>query len=180
MWEIPFKAQIYGNVQQIDWFNNKTLQLFFSADDQLHLIDRQGQNVDPFPIQLQDRSKTGAYAWQDMKNKNFQFLVPIGNKIYLYDRAGEVKNWKIKLFPSDIIHTPFTFYIGQKNYVFTLDVEGNVYLLHKNGEIAKQFSKFITRPDQIQELRLEIGTSLKYSNIVVMYKNKEKKILTLE
>jgi hypothetical protein len=180
LWEIPFKAQIYGNIQQIDWFNNKKLQLFFSADDQLHLIDRKGKNVKPFPMQLQERCKTGAYAWQDIKKKKIRFLVPIRNQIHLYDRKGEVKNWETELFPSDIIHTPFTFSVGKKNYVFTLDTTGNVYLLNSNGKIAKRFSKFITTPSEIQNLRLEIGKTLKQSTIVVMYKNKQKKTLKLE
>ena len=52
VWGIPFKEDLCGRVQCIDYYNNKKLQFLFCAGDKLYLLDRLGHWVNGFPVKL--------------------------------------------------------------------------------------------------------------------------------
>ena len=52
VWGIPFKENLCGRVQNIDYYNNKKIQFLFCAGNKLYLLDRLGHWVKDFPAQL--------------------------------------------------------------------------------------------------------------------------------
>ena len=52
VWGIPFKEDLCGRVQNIDYYQNKKIQFLFCAGDKLYLLDRLGHWVNGFPVKL--------------------------------------------------------------------------------------------------------------------------------
>ena len=52
VWGIPFKEDLCGRVQCIDYYNSKKIQFLFCAGDKLYLLDRLGHWVNGFPVKL--------------------------------------------------------------------------------------------------------------------------------
>ncbi len=52
VWGIPFKEDLCGRVQSIDYYNNRKIQFLFCAGDKLYLLDRLGHWVNGFPVRL--------------------------------------------------------------------------------------------------------------------------------
>ncbi|HSP39922.1 MAG TPA: hypothetical protein VLN46_00715, partial [Gillisia sp.] len=54
IWKKQFTHQIVGEIRQVDLSKNGNLQYVFSTPYALHVIDRKGNPVKPFPIELKD------------------------------------------------------------------------------------------------------------------------------
>ncbi len=52
VWGIPFKEDLCGRVQNVDYYNNRKIQFLFCAGDKLYLLDRLGHWVNDFPVTL--------------------------------------------------------------------------------------------------------------------------------
>ena len=56
------KIVFTGDVHQIDLYKNGKLQLLFNTQSKLHLIDRNGNNVEQFPIGLVAKATNGLFV----------------------------------------------------------------------------------------------------------------------
>ncbi len=52
IWKKKINETILSNIEQVDLFKNHKLQFVFNTSQQLWIIDRNGNAVDPFPIRL--------------------------------------------------------------------------------------------------------------------------------
>ena len=52
LWKIPTNGLIADEVIQVDYFNNGKLQYFFATPGALHIVDRLGKYVNPFPVKI--------------------------------------------------------------------------------------------------------------------------------
>ena len=52
LWKLAVDGFITGDVEQVDYFNNGKLQYFFATPGVLHIIDRLGNYVEPYPVKI--------------------------------------------------------------------------------------------------------------------------------
>ena len=52
LWKVPLNERIAGNIYMIDYFRNGKYQLLFSGKNYLHLLDRNGNYVERYPVKL--------------------------------------------------------------------------------------------------------------------------------
>ena len=96
LWGIPFKEDLRGYVQEVDYFNNGKLQYLFAAGSKLYLIDRLGRFVGGFPVDLGKEIALGPRVYDFTGAHGYSAMVlHKDNTVGLYDLHGKPKKaWK--------------------------------------------------------------------------------------
>ena len=144
LWGVPFDAPICGCAQTVDYFANGKLQILFASGTKLHLIDRLGRFVNPFPVDLGKEILLGPDVYDFSGNRKYNVMIlHKDNTIEMYNLQGRrPPQWKtitssetIKGLPERIrvsgstywvVRTSiqtliFSFYGGEPLTVFTGD-----------------------------------------------------------
>ncbi|MCK5821733.1 MAG: DUF3352 domain-containing protein [Bacteroidales bacterium] len=148
LWKQPLNEAINSEIFQIDFYKNGRLQFLFSTKNALHLLDREGNYVDKYPVNLRSEASNGMALFDYDSRKEYRiFIAGIDKKIYVYDKDGAVvKGWKFKgtegLVTTEVQHHR----IGTKDYIVIADPM-RVYILNRKGDTrvtpSRQFAKSV-------------------------------------
>ena len=96
LWKVPLNERIIGNIYMIDYFRNGKYQLLFSGKNYLHLLDRNGNYVERYPVKLRSPATNSLAIFDYDNNLNYRLFIAGEDKmIYSYDKTGSVvKGWK--------------------------------------------------------------------------------------
>lgn len=135
LWRLQLAEPINSEVFQVDYYKNGKLQLFFSTKSALHLIDRNGNYVERYPIQLRSPSTAGVAVFDYEKNKNYRLLIPCQNrKVYLYGIEGNIiGGWKFDQTDTEVSQTGKHFRNQGKDYIVFAD-KYRLYIQNRRGE----------------------------------------------
>lgn len=154
LWKKPIKGAILGRIEQIDIYKNGRLQLAFATPNNVYVIDRNGNNVAPFPGKFNDEITQPLSVFDYDKNKNYRLVVTQGNNVLMYNvNAKTVQGFNFKSTNESIINQPKHFRIGSKDYI-TFKTINNFFIL-----------------DRVGKIRVKPKTSVKYSNQPVFLHN---------
>jgi hypothetical protein len=151
LWKLQLNEKINSEIYQIDYYKNGKLQLLFSTKSKLHLIDRNGNYVERYPVKLRSEATTGMALFDYDKNLNYRILVPCKNKnVYLYNIEGSLVNgWKFGQTDGYVTFPVQHFRVKRKDYLVFAD-EVRVYILSRRGDeriqVKTQFSKSVHNP----------------------------------
>jgi hypothetical protein len=146
LWQIQLNEKINSEIFQVDYYKNGKLQLLFSTQSQIHLIDRNGNYVERYPIKLRSASTAGISVFDYEKNRDYRLFVPCRNKnIYAYDIQGNLINGWTFQQSDKIVSTPVQhFALNTNDYIVFAD-SYRIYILNRKGEerlrIKNQFIK---------------------------------------
>lgn len=91
LWKRPLPEKIMGEVEQVDIYRNGKLQLIFNTKSSLYLIDRNGNNVESFPVKLRSPATNPISVFDYDNNRNYRFFVAgEDRRIYVYDKSGNI------------------------------------------------------------------------------------------
>jgi len=146
LWSLPLEEAIRSEVFQIDSYKNGKLQYLFSTDNKLHLLDREGNYVDKYPILLRAPATNGMALFDYDKSRDYRIFIACSDQhVYLYDKKGNlVKGWGFDK-TEGLVAQPVVFQrIGNKDYIIFSD-EMRVYILDRRGadrvNPEKQFAR---------------------------------------
>ncbi|MGB0166042.1 MAG: hypothetical protein ACPF8V_04230 [Luteibaculum sp.] len=121
---------------QIDLYKNGKLQLAFNTKNTLELIDRNGNDVSPFPVKIDKQISSPVLVADYDLNKDYRFLFAAGKKLYNYDKEGQAtQGWDVFEAQHTITEKPIYLKIGNKDYILAIDESGKVYVLNRRGKI---------------------------------------------
>jgi WD40 repeat protein len=135
LWKIKLEDQILSDIYQIDYYKNGKLQYLFNTQSKIHLIDRNGNNVEKFPITLRSTATNGIAVFDYDQNKDYRILFAAEDRqIYAYDKEGQVvKGWS-PARTEQIINRPLHHVkLGDKDYIICTD-NYSTYVLNRKGE----------------------------------------------
>ncbi|MFT6716548.1 MAG: hypothetical protein ACJA0Q_001192 [Saprospiraceae bacterium] len=165
LWKKSLQNKIIGNVQSIDRYHNKKFQYLFGTGKKLHLIDRNGNNVEGFPVKLKKQQTEGIAVFDYDNNKKYRILVPAGKYLTCYNKEGKVvKGWAFNGANSGIVNTPELLQVGNKDYIIFSDRKGNVYTLNRKGEQRIKYHNKL--PKEKQNYEIYLNGSLSNSGII--------------
>lgn len=158
LWKVPLREEIIGSVYMIDYYRNGKYQLLFNGKNNLHLIDRNGNYVERYPVKLRSPATNSLALLDYDNNKNYRILLAGEDRqIYAYDRAGSiVKGWKLFRTASTVKTQICHFEISGKDYIAVSD-ENSFYLLDRSGNRRITFSEQVSRANG-SALRLVSGS----------------------
>lgn len=132
LWQRKTSGNIVGDVIQIDALKNNKLQFAFVTENALYIIDRNGNNLAGFPIQIKSQIKSPLHVANYEKDKNYRLLFASSEGIENYSVVGaKTKGWKVNS-SSSVFITDFK--IGTTDYLLSVDKIGSVSLLKRTGE----------------------------------------------
>ena len=144
IWKQAIDGPILGKVHQMDYYGNGKLQYLFNTGSKIHLIDRNGNNVESFPVNLREKASAGLSLFDYDNNRDYRIPVPtVDRDILMYDKHGDiVTGWRFRR-ADQVINFPVEHYrIGDKDYIVARD-EFNLYILNRRGRKRVKPSKEI-------------------------------------
>ena len=135
LWERHVQGAITGEVQQVDAFRNGKLQLVFSTQTHIYMIDRLGRDVEGFPITLPARATNPLTVVDYEGNRTYRLLQACADRhIYMFDAAGKpVDGWAFGKTETAVNHRIGLVRSGGKDFLVIFD-RNRAYLVNRRGE----------------------------------------------
>ncbi|MEA3443628.1 MAG: hypothetical protein U9R19_02755, partial [Bacteroidota bacterium] len=135
LWQKQLDQAIMGDVHQIDYYKNNKLQLLFNTKNKLHLIDRLGNYVERYPVNLSSPATNGIGVIDYNNKKDYRIFIACQNKrVYLYSIEGNIiKGWKFKHSEHAVSNQVQHFISKNKDYIVFND-ENKSYILNRRGK----------------------------------------------
>lgn len=169
LWRVEVGNPIQGDISQIDYFNNGKLQLLFATSGQLHLIDRLGNYVSPFPISVKENDPDFLSVVDYDHSKKYRFLLSgKSGKLWMHDKGGEnLEGWQPKN-AGGRLSTPAQHHrIRGKDYIIAIREDGFAQLMTRRGETMKNFPLDLDARFS-GDYYLEPGNSTSTTNFVIV------------
>lgn len=136
LWKLPLRERINGPVFMIDYYRNGKYQLLFAGKNNLHLIDRNGNYVDRYPVRLRSPASGPPSLFDYENNGTYRIIIPGEDKlVYSYDKTGSVvKGWE-PFRTAGLVTSEAGFYkVSGKDFIVVAD-ESSVYFLDRQGRV---------------------------------------------
>lgn len=141
LWTISLEGMILGDVEQIDYYNNGKLQFLFATQDKLHIVDRLGNYVKPFPVTVASSDIEYVSVVDYDHSRKYRFLLASkSGRLWMYDKDGNnLEGWQPKIIEDGLITAPKHHRIRGRDYILAIQKNGKVYLINRRGETLKNF-----------------------------------------
>jgi hypothetical protein len=134
IWKKQLEGRILGKIEQVDLFKNGNLQMAFSTQNSLQIIDRTGKTVKPFPLEFKDEITQPLAVLDYDNNRNYRFVITQGAEIIMLDRKGKtVTGFNFKKAASEILQSPKHIRIKNKDYIVIPETGGKLHILSRQG-----------------------------------------------
>ena len=146
LWKVSLNERINGTIYMIDFFRNGKYQLLFAGKNNLHLLDRNGNYVERYPVRLRSPAANSLALFDYDLNKDYRLLIAGEDKlIYSYDKNGSiVKGWK-PFKTAGVVKSEISYFrVSGKDYLVASD-ESSLYFLDRRGNIRLNLKEPVTR-----------------------------------
>lgn len=135
LWKQPVEGPILGSVQQVDFYKNGKLQYLFNTSEKIHLIDRNGNYVERYPISLRSPATSPLALFDYDKSRDYRLFIACNDRrIYVYDIAGNlITGWKFGKTESKVYGEIQHFRVQGKDYIVATD-QNRSYFLDRRGK----------------------------------------------
>ncbi|HSI70656.1 MAG TPA: hypothetical protein VK941_10515, partial [Gillisia sp.] len=145
LWKKELDARINSPIYQVDLYKNGNLQLAFSTPFALHVLDRNGNNVKPFPLKFRDEVTQPLSIFDYDNNRTYRFVITQGRDVLMYDSRGRlVKGFDFKRTGTQIVQAPKHIRIRRKDYIVVPESSGKLHILSRQGTsrvgVSEKFS----------------------------------------
>lgn len=167
LWQRELDGPILGKVTQVDLFRNDKLQLAFNTERFIYIIDRNGNDVSPFPVALPKPSTAPMAVFDYDRARNYRFVIPCGNDLLNYSKEGkQVDGWVFETTQSPILRQPQHFTVGTRDFIVAREENGLVHLVNRRGETRIPVEDRL--PDTHNDLYLSIGSNTEDTRIITL------------
>lgn len=169
--DVLFKREldgpILGKVSQVDLFRNGKLQLAFNTSKFIYIIDRNGNDVAPFPVALPQEASAPMAVFDYDRARNYRFVIPCGTRVLNYDKSGEpVSGWAMPQTGSPVLRQPQHFTVGTRDFIVVRETNGKVHFLSRRGESRIETEDLL--PDTHNDLYLSVGKTQEETRIITL------------
>ncbi|PZD76511.1 hypothetical protein [Mesonia sp. K7] len=134
-WEKKLESEVIGTPQEIDMYNNGRKQLAFTTRDKFYIIEKDGNDVKPFPINFKENITQPLAVFDYDNNHKYRFIVTQNNEITMWDKDGkQVKGFTFNKAKSEVTKTPKHIRIGKKDYILIQEKNGKLNILSRVGK----------------------------------------------
>ncbi len=142
LWKKKINKPILGEVVQVDYYKNGKLQFLFNTEDELHLLDRNGNNVEKYPFSFESKAVAPLAVFDYDNRKNYRIFIPFEDRsVKAYSIEGKkVIGYKFNGADNDIISQVQYFRVGEKDYIVITD-DSRIYFTDRQGNERIKLSK---------------------------------------
>lgn len=186
IWTKQLQDPIIGEVHQIDVYKNNKLQLLFNTATKIYLIDRNGNNVEKYPINLPANATNEITPLDYSNNRNYRLIIGCNNNmVYNYDTKGDlVKGWEYSSSNHPANGKVWHFALGGKDYILIPLKDGSLKIIQRNGKDRLSLENKL--PANNTNTYLKIGNDLSKTyltssdtlgNVIKLYLNDKKEVI---
>lgn len=134
-WSKQLDGAILGDIQEVDLLRNGRIQLAFATKNTFYILDRNGKEVNPFPIKFRDEITQPLAVFDYDNNRNYRFVITQSNELLMYDNKGKsVSGFTFKKAGTKIVLPPKHQRISNKDYLLIAEQSGKLNILHRTGQ----------------------------------------------
>jgi hypothetical protein len=139
LWKMPLEEEIISEIYQVDAFKNNKLQYLFNTKSKIYLIDRIGNHVDRFPVNLRSSASCGLALFDYDKSRDYRICLPTEDKkLYMYNIEGNlVSGFDFEGSEHPLSVPPQHIRNKRKDYIVFHD-KYRIYILNRRGETRVQ------------------------------------------
>ena len=135
LWSKALENPILGSIVEIDLLANGKKQLAFATKNKLHVLDRNGKQVAPFPITFRDQITQPLAVFDYDNTKKYRFVIIQDNEVVMLDKKGKtVKGFTFKKAKSNIIGMAQHIRLQNKDYLLFQQENGTLSILSRTGK----------------------------------------------
>ncbi len=172
IWTKQIDGAILGRVNQIDMYKNGRLQLAFATKNHVYILDRNGKDVDNYPLKFKDEITQPLAVFDYDKRKKYRLFVTQNNSVLVYDIKGKpVKGFDFNKTKSPILTTPKHIRIGTKDYI-VIKTENKLHIVSRRGKTRVTPKTSLTFSNQpVFEYKNGFATTTKDGKLVIISTN---------
>lgn len=135
IWKKKISEAVRSEIYTVDIFKNGKFQLLFNTDNYLHLIDRNGNYVQGFPVKLPAKATSNLTLLDYDNNKDYRlFLACADRHIYNFNLYGIKTEGFVPVKTDAEVKLPISYVkVGSSDYLITADVAGKIYVFSRKG-----------------------------------------------
>ena len=137
LWSRELPERIIGELHQVDLFRNNKFQLVFSTKNYLIALDRNGKDVENFPVKFSSPTSAAVSVMDYDGKRKYRLLVPLEDgSLKNYNGDGkEVNGWKHKAEESPIVSSVQHLIIGRRDYLIAAKKNGEIAIYKRDGKL---------------------------------------------
>lgn len=141
LWNLKLEQFITGGVEQIDYLANGKLQYFFATPGKLHLVDRNGDYVAPYPLTIQEKKIQFMKVLDYDHSRKYRYLLSSKEGLlWMYDKGGKnLEGWQPRSVDDELIAPANHHRMVGKDYLLAIRKDGVVFLMNRRGELVPNF-----------------------------------------
>ena len=136
LWEKQLKEEIMSDVYQIDYYRNGKLQMMFNTRNKIHLIDRNGNYVERYPVNLPSPATAPMALFDYENNRDYRIFIPCENKkVYDFTKEGDIiPGWEFGKTDTRVNRRVQHFRVNTRDYIVFAD-QYRIYILNRRGHV---------------------------------------------
>lgn len=141
LWRLPLEEKIVTEIDQVDFYKNGKLQLFFATQSKVYIVDRLGNNVENYPVTLSDYKIMRASVLDYDRSRNYRFLISDdkGNLCLMNKEGVLLEGWNPNKVGGRLTDLPFHIRVRGKDVIIAIQEDGTVNVMNRRGEMLPGF-----------------------------------------
>ena len=166
LWRKEINETIRSAVYTVDLFKNGKFQMLFNTDHYLHLIDRNGNYVQGYPVRLPQKVTSGITLLDYDNTKDYRIFVACADKkIYNFSLYGIKTEGFVPFRTDSEVKLPVVYAkVGASDYLITADVDGKIYAFSRKGEGRIDFKNKVI--EGLEHLYVSAGNNLDNTKLI--------------
>ncbi len=135
LWKKQLDEKIVSPIYTVDIYKKNKYQLLFNTKNHLHLIDRNGNYVEEYPVKLPSEATSEMTLFDYDNDKDYRiFIACKNNSIYNYSIHGKKQEKFATVKTENEVVLPVQYVkVGASDYLVALDKEGKIYTFSRKG-----------------------------------------------
>ena len=141
LWTIPLPDPIISPIYLLDYFKNKQMNYLFATSPSIYILDRKGETLPGFPVQLPTSDPILYLNLLDYsQNKNYRlFVSDLNGQAYVLDKKGTpLAGWNPKTLHR-LSEKPLHVRVSNRDCMVLFEETGIIHMYRRKGESYPQF-----------------------------------------
>ncbi len=136
LWKKKLEEPVRSEIAQVDLFRNGKHQIYFNTDQYLYMIDRNGKDVQGYPVRLPSRASNAISLIDYDGNGDIRAFIACENKsIYNFNLYGIKAEGYTPYKTEHAVKLPVKFArVGASDYLITIDEAGIIHAFSRKGD----------------------------------------------
>jgi hypothetical protein len=154
VWNAKIDGPIISPVTQIDAYKNNKLQMLFTTNKSIYLIDRIGRTVANFPISVEPNAFNPLVVDYDF-SKEYRIMIPFKKQLLNFDALGKsIPGFSSGFLNQNFLQSPQYFRIKNRDYLLAFTENGSAHILNRRG-VSRANTNLVVPKNLLLEVLVE-------------------------